>query len=400
MIIEVLLLIITAISLIILWKISQVNKGEDFPKALEEKHRQMLVDINDAMNKLSDRLHKTLSDQGKTQQETVQSSLKNTSLQLMASVESLTKTVDKRLQEITGKVHERLEEGFKKTNATFVSVMERLATIDEAQKKIDGLTTNMVSLQELLGDKRSRGAFGELQLEGLIKNILPPDSFSFQYTFKKGARADCVLFLPEPTGTVAVDSKFPMENYQKMFETGVSDGDKTKALKQFKLDVRKHYNDIAKKYIIPGETSDGAVMFIPAEAVFAEIHAYHPELIQEAMKLKVWLVSPTTLMAVLNTARAVLKDVETRKQVHIIKSELGKLGKEFERFDSRMKKLADNIRNAHEQAQDVHITSQKISRRFSQIERVELKDDPNALLEFEDKLVDQDKDKDNDNDKV
>ena len=396
MIIEVLLLIITAISLIILWKISQVNKGEDFPKALEEKHRQMLVDINDAMNKLSDRLHKTLSDQGKTQQETVQSSLKNTSLQLMASVESLTKTVDKRLQEITGKVHERLEEGFKKTNATFVSVMERLATIDEAQKKIDGLTTNMVSLQELLGDKRSRGAFGELQLEGLIKNILPPDSFSFQHTFKKGARADCVLFLPEPTGTVAVDSKFPMENYQKMFETGVSDADKTKALKQFKLDVRKHYNDIAKKYIIPGETSDGAVMFIPAEAVFAEIHAYHPELIQEAMILKVWLVSPTTLMAVLNTARAVLKDVETRKQVHIIKSELGKLGKEFERFDSRMKKLADNIRNAHEQAQDVHITSQKISRRFSQIERVELKDDPNALLEFEDKLVDQDKDKDND----
>ena len=394
MIIEVLLLIIIAISLIILWKISQFNKGEDFPKALEEKHRQMLVDINDAMNKLSDRLHKTLSDQGKTQQETVQSSLKNTSLQLMASVESLTKTVDKRLQEITGKVHERLEEGFKKTNATFVSVMERLATIDEAQKKIDGLTTNMVSLQELLGDKRSRGAFGELQLEGLIKNILPPDSFSFQHTFKKGARADCVLFLPEPTGTVAVDSKFPMENYQKMFETGVSDGDKTKALKQFKLDVRKHYNDIAKKYIIPGETSDGAVMFIPAEAVFAEIHAYHPELIQEAMKLKVWLVSPTTLMAVLNTARAVLKDVETRKQVHIIKSELGKLGKEFERFDSRMKKLADNIRNAHEQAQDVHITSQKISRRFSQIERVELKDDPNALLEFEDKLVDQDKDND------
>ena len=147
MIIEILLLIIITISLIILWKIFQTKKDQDVPKVLEEKHRQMLVDINDALNKLSDRLHKTLSEQGKTQQETVQSSLKNTSLQLMASVESLTKTVDKRLQEITGKVHERLEEGFKKTNATFVSVMERLATIDEAQKKIDGLTTNMVSLQ-------------------------------------------------------------------------------------------------------------------------------------------------------------------------------------------------------------------------------------------------------------
>jgi len=423
MIVETLLGSIVVISLIILWKLFSAGKEDKTMNLLEEKHRQMLVDINDALNKLSDRfnktvsdeltatreslqklqlsqqeslakiredviekLHTTLSEQGKSQQDSLQNSLKNTSLQLINSVENLTKSVDDRLQEITGKVHERLEEGFKKTNATFVSVMERLATIDEAQKKIDGLTTNMVSLQELLGDKRSRGAFGELQLEGLIKNILPPDSFALQHTFLNGSRADCVLFLPDPTGTVAVDSKFPMENYQKMFEINSSDIDKAKAQKQFKLDVKKHISDIARKYIIPDETSDGAVMFIPAEAVFAEIHAYHPELIQESMAKKVWLVSPTTLMAVLNTARAVLKDVETRKQVHIIKSELGKLGKDFDRFDGRMKKLADNIRLAHENAQDVHISSQKISRRFSQIERVELDDDPNALLEFEDKI--------------
>ena len=423
MIVETLLGSIVVISLIILWKLFSAGKEDKTMNLLEEKHRQMLVDINDALNKLSDRfnktvsdeltatreslqklqlsqqeslakiredviekLHTTLSEQGKSQQDSLQNSLKNTSLQLINSVENLTKSVDDRLQEITGKVHERLEEGFKKTNATFVSVMERLATIDEAQKKIDGLTTNMVSLQELLGDKRSRGAFGELQLEGLIKNILPPDSFALQHTFLNGSRADCVLFLPDPTGTVAVDSKFPMENYQKMFEINSSDIDKAKAQKQFKLDVKKHISDIARKYIIPDETSDGAVMFIPAEAVFAEIHAYHPELIQESMAKKVWLVSPTTLMAVLNIARAVLKDVETRKQVHIIKSELGKLGKDFDRFDGRMKKLADNIRLAHENAQDVHISSQKISRRFSQIERVELDDDPNALLEFEDKI--------------
>ena len=423
MLVELLLGLIVVISVLILWRLFSGGKEGNTINLLEEKHRQMLVDINDALNKLSDRfnktvsdeltatreslqklqlsqqeslakiredviekLHTTLSEQGKSQQDSLQNSLKNTSLQLIHSVENLTKSVDDRLQEITGKVHERLEEGFKKTNATFVSVMERLATIDEAQKKIDGLTTNMVSLQELLGDKRSRGAFGELQLEGLIKNILPPDSYALQHTFLNGSRADCVLFLPDPTGTVAVDSKFPMENYQKMFEINSSEIDKAKAKKQFKLDVKKHISDIAKKYIIPDETSDGAVMFIPAEAVFAEIHAYHPELIQESMARKVWLVSPTTLMAVLNTARAVLKDVETRKQVHIIKSELGKLGKDFDRFDGRMKKLADNIRLAHENAQDVHISSQKISRRFSQIERVELKDDPNALLEFEDKI--------------
>ena len=423
MLIEIILGLILLVSVIILWKVNQgSSRGNNLDKLLEEKHRAMIVDINDSLNKSSDRLnktvteelkstrkslndlqlsqqealskireeitekiHKTLSEQGKAQQETLQNSLKNTALQLIASVETLTKSVDKRLEAITGKVQERLDEGFKKTNQTFISVMERLATIDEAQKKIDGLTTNMVSLQELLGDKRSRGAFGELQLEGLIKNILPPDSYSFQYTFSKGVRADCVLFLPDPTGTVAVDSKFPMENYQKMFDVNLTDIDKAKAQKQFKLDVKKHINDIASKYIITDETSDGAVMFLPAEAVFAEIHAYHPELIQDAMAKKVWLVSPTTLMAVLNTARAVLKDVETRKQVHIIKSELGKLGKEFDRFDTRMKKLADNIRQAHENAQDVHITSQKITQRFTQIEKVELEEDSNNVLDFEEK---------------
>ena len=423
MLIEIILGLILLVSVIILWKVNQgSSEGSNLDKLLEEKHRAMIVDINDSLNKSSDRLnktvteelkstrkslndlqlsqqealskireeitekiHKTLSEQGKAQQETLQNSLKNTALQLIASVETLTKSVDKRLEAITGKVQERLDEGFKKTNQTFISVMERLATIDEAQKKIDGLTTNMVSLQELLGDKRSRGAFGELQLEGLIKNILPPDSYSFQHTFSKGVRADCVLFLPDPTGTVAVDSKFPMENYQKMFDVKLTDIDKAKAQKQFKLDVKKHINDIASKYIITDETSDGAVMFLPAEAVFAEIHAYHPELIQEAMAKKVWLVSPTTLMAVLNTARAVLKDVETRKQVHIIKSELGKLGKEFDRFDTRMKKLADNIRQAHENAQDVHITSQKITQRFTQIEKVELEEDSNNVLDFEEK---------------
>jgi DNA recombination protein RmuC len=423
MLLEIILGLILLVSIIILWKVfGGSGEGNRLDKLLEEKHRAMILDINDSLNKSSDRLnktvteelkstrkslndlqlsqqvalskireeitekiHKTLSEQGKAQQETLQNSLKNTALQLIASVETLTKSVDKRLEAITGKVQERLDEGFKKTNQTFISVMERLATIDEAQKKIDGLTTNMVSLQELLGDKRSRGAFGELQLEGLIKNILPPDSYSFQHTFSKGVRADCVLFLPDPTGTVAVDSKFPMENYQKMFDVKLTDIDKAKAQKQFKLDVKKHINDIASKYIITDETSDGAVMFLPAEAVFAEIHAYHPELIQEAMAKKVWLVSPTTLMAVLNTARAVLKDVETRKQVHIIKSELGKLGKEFDRFDTRMKKLADNIRQAHENAQDVHITSQKITQRFTQIEKVELEEDSNNVLDFEEK---------------
>ena len=321
-------------------------------------------------------LHKTLSEQGKSQQSLINDTMLKATATLTLSVESLGKIVDARLEEIGGKVSERLEEGFKKTNETFVSVMARLATIDEAQKKIDGLTVNMVSLQDLLGDKRSRGAFGEVQLEGLVRNVLPPDSFKMQHTFSNDMRVDCALFLPEPTGIVAVDSKFPLENYHKMFDSTLPESAQNQAEKQFKLDVKKHVDDIASKYIIPNVTSDGAVMFIPAEAVFAEIHAYHPEIIDYAMIKRVWLVSPTTLMAVLNTARAVLKDVEMRKQVHIIKDELGKLSKDFERFDSRMKKLADNIRQAHENAQEVHISSQKITNRFKQIERVELSNQP------------------------
>lgn len=399
---------------------SQQALAQLLAQQLEEKHRMMMSEMHQSLNQLADRLqnlnadqqdrlraqlsleltatreamqalqvaqrdHLTqsseqlslslrngLSEQGMLQQNLLKTALQTTTQSLTQSIEALTKIVDTRLEEMSGKVSERLEAGFKKTNETFVSVMARLATIDEAQKKIDGLSVNVVSLQELLGDKRSRGAFGEVQLEGLIRNVLPNSSFAMQHTFSNGARVDCALFLPEPTGTVAVDSKFPLENYHRMTDSGHGDLIQAQAAKLFKADVKKHIDDISNKYIIANETSDGAVMFIPAEAVFAEIHAYHRDVVDYAMQKRVWMVSPTTLMAVLNTARAVLKDVEMRKQVHIIKDELGKLSKDFDRFDTRMKKLADNIRQAHENAQDVHISSQKISRRFAQIEKVEL----------------------------
>lgn len=345
-----------------------------------ETLQQQLAELNTALQAKQDalrtelltKLHETLAEQGRAEQELLQNSLRGSTQQLTATIETLTKAVDARLEQISGKVSERLDEGFKKTNETFTNVMARLATIDEAQKKIDGLTTNVVSLQELLGDKRSRGAFGEVQLEALVRNILPATAYEMQYTLSNSSRADCVLKLPEPTGMVAVDSKFPLENYHRMFDDGLAETDRAAAQRQFRADIKKHVDDISSKYIIPHETSDGAVMFVPAEAVFAEIHAYHPEVVDYAMQKRVWIVSPTTLMAVLNTARAVLKDVETRKQVHIIKDELGKLGKEFGRFDQRMKKLADHIRQAHEDAADVQITSQKISKRFAQIEKVEL----------------------------
>ena len=214
MLIELSLLFIFLLLLLLIWKLFFNKSESSVSQSLEEKHRQIIVDMNDAMNKLSDRLHNTLSDQEKSQ------------------------------------------------NETFINVAKTLATIDEAQKKIDGMMTNMVSLQEILGDKRSRGTYGEIQLKELISNILPPDCFALQHTLSSGVRVDCALFLPEPTGTIGVDSKFPMENYHRMFDQNIADGDKEKARRQFKLDVKKHINDISSKYIIPNETSDGAVMFL------------------------------------------------------------------------------------------------------------------------------------------
>lgn len=379
------------------------------PADLEDKHRQMLADVaerhramladlgqglseqRDRIGQLQLVLAETLGanresllvrmgDQARAEQELLQSTLRTITQQLGERAEAMTRSMDTRLEQISGRVNERLEEGFKKTNETFTNVMTRLATIDEAQKKIDSLTMNVVSLQELLGDKRSRGAFGEVQLEGLVRNLLPPDAYEFQATLGAGLRVDCLLKLPAPTGNVPVDSKFPLENFQRLQDMGLAVVERNAVQALFRADVKKHIDDIAKKYIIPGRTADGAVMFLPAEALFAEIHAYYPELVAFAQTKRVWIVSPTTLMAVLNTARAVLKDVETRRQVHVIQQELGRLAKDFSLFEERMTKLATHIRQANDDVNQVAISSRKISSRFREIERVELEGTQGGLI--------------------
>jgi DNA recombination protein RmuC len=290
-------------------------------------------------------------------------------------LDALTRSTDERLKEISGQVDKRLNEGFEKTTATFTDVVKRLALIDEAQKKITELSGSVVSLQEVLADKRSRGAFGEVQLASLVRNVMPENSFSFQHTLTNSTRVDCMLFLPEPSGDIGIDSKFPLESYKRMTDLDVSEADRLLAEKQFKKDIKKHISDIANKYIIPGETSDGAVMFIPAEAIFAEIHSHHYELVEEAQRSRVWLVSPTTLMAVLTTARAVLKDSATRKQVHLIQDHLVALSKDFSRFQTRMDNLSRHIEQASKDVDEVNTSAKKISSRFEKIERVEMLDD-------------------------
>ena len=304
--------------------------------------------------------------------EQVNTALVNHTENLGKRVDKLTDETQQRLKEISGQVDRKLTEGFEKTTATFADVVKRLTIIDEAQKKITELSSNVVSLQEVLADKRSRGAFGEVQLNNLIQNMLPKLHYAIQHTLTNGKRCDCILFLPEPTGNIVIDAKFPLESYQQLHRHSIPDNERLQAAKQFRLDIRKHVQDIADKYIIPGETADGAVMFIPAEAVFAEIHGNYPELVEMAHKSRVWLVSPTTMMAILTTARAVLKDAATRKQVHIIQEHLIMLGKDFDRFQKRMDNLAKHIHLAHEDVTQVHKSSQKITGRFNKIEKVEL----------------------------
>jgi DNA recombination protein RmuC len=373
-------------------RLSEVS--ERLSEALESKHRGILVDLHSGLTQQGDRLGGHLTQSSERLRAAVADELKETRdtvhalkfslersmgeyreamlLRLGETTQTLNARIDERLSEISGKVNERLDDGFRKTNETFVSVMSRLATIDEAQKKIESLTGSVVSLQELLGDKRARGAFGEVQLEALVRNVLPTAAYEMQATLSTGARADCVLKLPAPTGKIAIDSKFPLENYHRMFAAEANDIERAAAQKQFRADLRRHIDAISSKYIIAGETSNGAVMFIPAEAVFAEIHAHHAEVVDYAMTHCVWIVSPTTLMAVLNTARAVLKDTETRRQVHVIRECLARLAIDFNRFEQRMNNLARHIKQAHTDVEEVQISSKKITQRFAQIEAADL----------------------------
>ncbi|MCH9690162.1 MAG: DNA recombination protein RmuC [Gammaproteobacteria bacterium] len=297
---------------------------------------------------------------------------------LTAHLKTLTEEIRAQLNQVTQQVNQRLAEGFEKSTSTFTDIVKRLTIIDEAQKKIAELSTHVVSLQDILVDKRARGAFGEVQLASLIANMLPSNHYSLQHTLSNQKRADCILFLPDPTGNIVIDAKFPLETYQKIMNTERTSQERKGLQQQFRQDLQKHIKDIAGKYIIPLETADSAFMFIPAEAIFAEVHANYPEVIALSQRLKVWLVSPSTLMAVLTTARAVLKDDATKRQVHIIQKHLQALAGDFQRFDKRMDKLTKHIDLAQQDASDVNISAKKITGRFNKIESVEL-DAPTAL---------------------
>ncbi len=283
--------------------------------------------------------------------------------------------LEERLNNINDKVNERLDQNFEKTNKTFTNVLERLSKIDEAQKKIDGLSNDIVSLQGILTDKKTRGIFGEVNLKHILSNVFGENNnkiYSLQYTLPNGTIADSILFAPEPLGTIAIDSKFPLEHYRMMVDKKLPIEVRNNYEKQFKNDVKKHIDAIHDKYIIPGVTSDQAIMFLPAEAIFAEINAYHSDIIDYAYKKRVWITSPTTLISTLTVIQMIIKNMERDKYASIIHDELNKLGIEFNRYKERWDKLARSIQTVNKDVENVSITTDKISRKFDVISGVEM----------------------------
>ena len=276
------------------------------------------------MNQLRDYLHKQQNQlqEGHNHgflglQRLIAEQLKTQTEQVRQNVDALNKTTENRLKDIAGQVNQKLEQGIQKTQTTFVDIQKRLSVIDEAQKRMDHLSSNVISLQNILTDKKTWGAFGEIQLQTIVENALPKQFVDFQYTLSNNKRVDCIIHLPKPNGDMAIDAKFPLESYRQLVENSQnSQFPVEKIAKNFKKDIKKHITDIAEKYILSPKTAESAILFIPAEAIFAEIHANHLDLVEFSQRQHVWLASPTTLMAILATAKSVIKDDETRRQAH------------------------------------------------------------------------------------
>ncbi len=294
---------------------------------------------------------------------------------LRKDFDNMNDRMEGRLKLMDNRVSERLDQNFEKTNQTFNNVLERLSKIDEAQKKIDGLSTDIVSLQSVLTDKKTRGIFGEVNLNYILSNVFGDKSngiYDLQHKLSNESIADAILYAPQPLGHIVIDSKFPLENYQRMIDRTLTKSERELAEKNFKIDVKKHIEAISSKYIIPGETANEAIMFLPAEAIFAEINAYHSDLLKEAYNKKVWLTGPTTLMSTLSIIGMILKNMERDKYAKVIHDELNKLSFEFARYKDRWDRLSRNIDTVNKSVKELHTTSEKISKRFDNINKVDV----------------------------
>jgi len=300
---------------------------------------------------------------------------------LQAQERALSKTLDERLSDVGKRLGDGLSDHAQRTHVTMSALQERLAVIDAAQKNLTELSSRVVTLQDILANKQARGAFGEIQLNDLVVNALPPTAYEFQASLSNGKRADCLLKLPNPPGSIVIDSKFPLESFEAL-HNAKDDAAKVQAGRTFSADILKHVKDIAEKYILPGETAESALMFLPSEAVYAELHASFRNVVEESFKRRVWIVSPTTLMATLNTVRAVLKDAQMREQAGLIQKEVETMMTDVGRLTDRVDNLQRHFDQAAKDIEQIQTSADKVMKRGEKIRNVELEEDgPAEALE-------------------
>lgn len=377
--IAILLLVLLIISTVKANNLAKNDNNEDLIKEItisqKEENFKLINAITKEYGDLKEHIARNIGRSSKDTVKDLNDFKSNLSKEMILNFDALQSKIELQMDKINKKVEFRLSEGFDKTNKTFTNIVERLTKIDEAQKNIEKLSTDVVSLQNVLTDKKSRGTFGEVQLHHILSSIFGEKNINIyesQKTLPNGKVADAVLHIPDPLGDLSIDSKFPLENYQKLVDRELHESDRLAATKQFKIDIKKHIDDIASKYIIPGVTSDQAVMFVPAEAIFAELNAYHQDIVDYAQNKHVWIASPTTLMSLLTTVQVLLKNVERDKHAKIIQEELVKLGSEFKRYQERWDKLSRNIDTVNKSVKEIHISSNKIGKRFNEISQVKI----------------------------
>ena len=292
---------------------------------------------------------------------------------LAQSLQAQERAIGDRLEQVSRRLNEGLTPSAEKTTKTMTDLRERLAVIDAAQKNIAELSTQVVGLQDILANKQARGAFGEVQLKDLVQGVLPASAYRFQATLSNGKRADCLLDLPNPPGPIVIDAKFPLESYRAI-RAATDDAALQVASRRFSTDIWKHVHDISKKYILPGETADIALLFLPSEAVYAELHANFPDLVERAHRARVYTVSPSTLWATLNTIRAVLQDVHMREQAHVIQKEVMILLEDVARIDDRVGKLKTHFKQSETDIEAIQISTRKVTKRAERINELDVQE--------------------------
>lgn len=336
---------------------------------MEQRLGEVQLNLHENLAKVQRRTGENLA----TMQQQMADNLGAQQLKLQENLSDMQARTNRSLAELQEKMGQSLMGNAKQTATSLTALQERLATIDKAQDNITKLSGDVLSLQDILSNKQTRGAFGEIQLNDIVGKALPSDSYSLQHTLPNGKRADCLIHLPNPPGPIVIDSKFPLEAYEAMLASE-TEAELKAAVQLFKTSVKKHINDISDKYILEGETADGALMFLPSEAIYAELHSKFPDLVHFGFDARVWIVSPTTCMATLNTMRAILKDARMREQAGEIRKALKNLHRDVEIVGQRAGKLEVHLRQANEDVTGILTAATRAGKRAHKLDNFDFEE--------------------------